>query len=73
MGTADGGPHRGGCELFASGQSESDGKVGGLKNIDRDIDPIPQMCDVIVVERVYSFLKRYTFVLVGILCVKALL
>lgn len=29
----------------APGQSESDGKVGGLmKDIDRDIDAIPQMC-----------------------------
>lgn len=54
MKTADGGPHRGGCELFASGQSESD-EGGGLKDIDRDIDSIPQMCDVIVIERVYQF------------------
>lgn len=40
MGNAEGGPHRGGCELFAPGQSETDGKVG----VDRDIDVIPQMC-----------------------------
>lgn len=39
MGNADGGPHRGGCELFALGQSESD-EGGGLKDIDRDIDVI---------------------------------